>query len=189
MQLVKYVSAFTIIAVSALIIVSESSAQSYMSESGYVEFVSTAPLLEFKGTSENLTGLIDLEENLVDFYVDLNTLDTGIDLRNNHMRDSYLETDTYRFAEFTGELTSDFDPNLKNEQQVAVIGDFQIHGVEREMEISGTLRPTESGLQLDASWTVLLEDHNIDKPQVVFYELASEQTVNISILLKPQGNQ
>jgi polyisoprenoid-binding protein YceI len=157
-----------------------------MGENGYVEFVSTAPLLEFKGTSNNLTGLIDLDESLVDFYVDLNTIDTGIDLRNNHMRDSYLETDKYRFAEFTGELTSDFDPSSKQEQQAEVNGMFQIHGVEREIDVTGTLTPTNNGLQLDASWTLLLEDYNIDKPKVVFYELASEQTVNISILLKPQ---
>ena len=165
---------------------SRSHAQSYMSENGYVEFVSTAPLLEFKGTSDKLTGLIDLDENLVDFYVDLNTLDTGIELRNSHMRESYLETDTYRFAEFTGEITSDFDPTSMQEQDVSVTGMFQIHGVEREIDVQGTLKPTNEGLQLDASWTVLLEDYNIDKPGVVFYELASEQTVNISILLKPQ---
>lgn len=161
-------------------------AQSYMSESGHVEFVSTAPLLEFKGISDHLTGLINMDKNLVDFYVDLNTLDTGINLRNNHMRDSYLETDKYRFAEFTGNLTSEFNPSVKREQEVTVSGTFQIHGVERDIEVSGTLNPVESGLQLDASWTIMLEDYNIDKPQVVFYELASKQTVNISILLNPK---
>ena len=72
------------------------------------------------------------------------------------------------------------------EQQAEVTGMFQIHGVEREIEVNGTLTPTDNGLQLDASWIILLEDYNIDKPKVVFYELASEQTVNISILLKPQ---
>lgn len=161
-------------------------AQSYMSESGYVEFVSSAPLLEFKGTSNHLAGLIDLEKNLVDFYVDLNTLDTGIDLRNNHMRDSYLETDTYRFAEFTGELVTDFDPDSEDQQQVTVSGTFKIHGVEQDIDVNGTLKPVDPGLQLEAGWTVLLEDYDIDKPRVVFYELASEQKISISILLKPQ---
>lgn len=164
----------------------DSRAQSFTAESGYVEFVSSAPLLEFKGKSNHLKGLIDLNKNLVDFYVDLNTLDTGIDLRNSHMRESYLETGTYRFAEFTGELVSDFNLEDKREQQVTVTGTFKIHGVEREIDVQGTLTPKESGLQLDAGWTILLEDYNIDKPRVVFYELASEQVVNISILLKPQ---
>jgi polyisoprenoid-binding protein YceI len=182
----KILTAICVSLLCLLIPDQDSRAQSFTAESGYVEFVSSAPLLEFKGTSNHLTGLINLDKNLVDFYVDLNTLDTGIDLRNNHMRESYLETDTYRFAEFTGELVSDIDPDFELEQEVTVTGTFKIHGVEREIDVQGTITPKESGLQLDAGWTILLEDYNIDKPRVVFYELASEQDVNISILLKPQ---
>lgn len=163
---------------------SQISAQSYLADDGYVEFVSTAPLLEFKGKSNNLTGLIDFDQNLVDFYIDLTTLDTGINLRNNHMRDSYLETDKYPFAEFTGSLDTEFDFEQSGKQSVKTSGVFTIHGVEQEMEINGTLEETNEGLLLEATWTVLLEDHDIRKPRVVFYELADEQTVNISITLK-----
>lgn len=103
------------------------SAQSYMADDGYVEFVSTAPLLEFKGVSENLTGLIDLDKKMVDFYVDLNTLETGIQRRDRDMRNSYLETNKYPFAEFTGELISEFDPDLRETQEATVTGKFKIH--------------------------------------------------------------
>jgi len=166
----------------------KSFAQAFASENGYVEFVSSAPMLEFRGKSDHLTGLVDLEKNLVDFYVDLNTLDTGINLRNNHMRDSYLETDKYPFAEFTGKITSDYSKLPEEAQKVTVAGIFKIHGVEREMEIDGTLSPKGNGLTLDASWIVKLEDHNIDRPRVVFYELADEQIVNISMTLNPHEN-
>lgn len=70
-------------------------AQSYLTESGNVNFLSKASLNEFNGESDKLNGLIDLSQNLLDFYVDLNTLDTGIGLRNKHMRDNYLETEDY----------------------------------------------------------------------------------------------
>jgi polyisoprenoid-binding protein YceI len=163
------------------------SAQSYMTEDGYVEFKSSAPLLTFKGISNHLTGLIDLDKNLVDFYVDLTTLDTGINLRNRHMRDSYLETDKYPFAEFTGTITSGFDYESEGEQAVTVQGDFTIHGVTKEMTITGTLKRVTDGLELNASWKVLLEDHNINKPRVVFYELADEQEVTIKGILKIQN--
>jgi len=169
-------------------VVENSNAQAFASDDGYVEFVSSAPMLEFRGKSNQLAGLVDLEKNLVDFYVDLNTLDTGINLRNNHMRDSYLETDKYPFAEFTGKMVSDYSKLPRDAQEVTVAGTFKIHGVEREMEIEGTLTPDGDGLTLGASWIVKLEDHNIDRPRVVFYELADEQIVNISIKLNPHGN-
>jgi polyisoprenoid-binding protein YceI len=163
-------------------------AQSYMTEEGFVEFKSSAPLLTFKGTSNHLTGLIDLNQNLVDFYVDLNTLDTGINLRNRHMRNNYLETDKYPFAEFTGSMNLIFDPESTDMQEVMVIGEFTIHGVTREMEITGTLQRADNDVELNASWTVLLEDHNIDRPGVIFYELAEEQEVTIKALLKLQND-
>lgn len=163
-------------------------AQNYMTEEGYVEFKSSAPLLTFKGTSNHLTGLIDLDQNLVDFYVDLTTLDTGINLRNRHMRNNYLETDKFPFAEFTGSMNSIFDPELTDKQEVLVIGEFTIHGVTREMEIKGTLQRMNDDIELNASWTVLLEDHNIDRPSVIFYELADEQEVTIKALLKLQND-
>jgi polyisoprenoid-binding protein YceI len=118
--------------------------------------------------------------------LDLTTLDTGIDLRNQHMRDSYLETDEYPFAEFTGQIVSELDPNISEKQEAKVKGTFKIHGVEREVTVTGTITPTSNGLQLDADWTVLLDDYNIERPGVVFYKLADEQKVNISILLTPK---
>jgi len=160
-------------------------AQSYVSEDGYVEFESNAPLLTFKGISNNLTGLIDFDQNLVDFYVDLNTIDTGIRLRNRHLRESYLETDKYPFAEFTGRLTTDFDFQSAQPQPATVAGTFKIHGVEREITVQGEIQLVSDGLLLTAGWTVRLEDYNIDRPSVVFYELAEEQKVSISITLKP----
>lgn len=157
--------------------------QSFKADDGYVEFVSTAPLLEFKGVSDHLTGLIDLETMMIDFYVDLNTLETGIRRRDRDMRSSYLETDKFPFAEFSGELMSEFDPTLTGAQEVTAAGMFKIHGVEREIDVVGTLTSNGDSLQLDASWVVLLEDYNIDRPRVLFYELAEEQTINISIQL------
>lgn len=162
----------------------EAQSQTFVADDGYVEFVSSAPLLEFTGKSDHLTGMIDFDENLADFYVDLTTLDTGINLRNNHMRDSYLETDDFPFAEFTGSLIDPYDFEKGGKQEVMVAGTFRIHGVEQEMEIKGSLTKNGNEIDLQANWTVLLEDHDIRRPRVVFYELAQEQKVSISITLK-----
>ncbi|NBC67347.1 MAG: YceI family protein [Bacteroidetes bacterium] len=172
-----------ILVLKVLLISVTGQAQVYTSSDGYVEFISTAPLNELKGTSNHLAGLIDLNKNLVDFYVDLNTIDTGIEKRNRDMRTSYLNTDQYPFAEFTGELVSPFDPQNMDSQKVTVSGTFKLHGVERQIDVDGTLEPTKDGLQLDASWVILLKDYNIDRPGILFYELAEEQEINISILL------
>lgn len=160
-------------------------AQVFKAERGKVEFISKAPLSEFTGTSEKLHGLVDLNKNLLDFYVDLNTLETGIGLRDRHMRENYLETKKFPFAEFTGKLKS--LPLLTAGQSVPVVaqGKFKIHGVERNIEVPGTLTLDGSGdLLLDASFVVLLKDHKISIPKVMFYELAEEQQVRMQLRMK-----
>jgi len=177
-------SALFICATLFLINPNQTQAQAFTATDGYVEFTSRAPLLEFQGKSSQLAGLIDFEKNLLDFYVDLTTIDTGIRLRNKHMNDSYLETDKFPFAEFTGTLSGLPDLTLSAPQPAVAEGTFTIHGVSREIRVEGTLQSVPEGLQLNAAWTVLLDDYNIRRPKVVFYELAEEQEVEISILLR-----
>ena len=74
-----------------ILIPSQAEAQAWYAETGHVEFLSNVPLHDFIGTSDVLTGRIDLAENTVDFFVDLNTLDTGIGKRDKDMRKT-LET-------------------------------------------------------------------------------------------------
>lgn len=165
-----------------------SHAQTYVGESGYVEFVSQAPLHTFKGTSEQLKGLINLDENLIDFYVDLNTLDTGIARRDRDMRNTYLETDKFPFAEFTGEITEGFEniPTGNSVTNVTATGIFTMRGIDQEMVVDGTITRSDANLVLEGTWTILLKDFDIERPGVLFYELAEEQTVNINIELKKQ---
>lgn len=160
-------------------------AQEYKTESGEVEFLSKAALNEFVGTSSQLQGLVDFDQNLLDFYIDLNTLKTGIGLRDRHMRENYLETKKFPFAEFTGKIKEEVKLSRERVQKVTATGTFKIHGIERKIEVPGTITRLGNGeISLAASFNVLLSDYNIDIPSVVFYELADEQEVTIQAKLK-----
>jgi polyisoprenoid-binding protein YceI len=161
-------------------------AQQYLSEEGKAVFTSETPLTTFSGESSKLAGFVDLKENLVDFYLDLNTLDTGIGLRDKHMRKNYLETDKYPFAEFTGRL-KEVPEDLQKLQEVEVIGLFKIHGVEREVSIQGLMINEAGGIRIQAEWDLLLSDYNIEIPKVAFYQLSERQVIAIDILLKAKN--
>lgn len=160
-------------------------AQVYKTEAGNVEFLSKASLNEFTGVSSKLNGLIDLEKNVLDFFIDLNTLKTGIGLRDRHMRENYLETKKFPFAEFVGKIKENVSLKPGESKNVTAVGKFKIHGVEREITVPGKLTAVSvNELKLDAQFKVLLSDYKIDIPRVVFYELAEEQTVTLSVNLK-----
>jgi polyisoprenoid-binding protein YceI len=159
------------------------SAQSFVTDKGKVEFISKASLETFTGTSSSLKGLVDLDNRKIDFYIDLNTLRTGISLRDEHMRETYLETKKYPFAEFTGTL-SGFNPARKDTQTVVVVGDFTIHGVKKARTIPGRLFVGPNHVYVEAAWSVKLSDHNIEIPKVLFLKLADQQEVRIQAQLR-----
>jgi len=164
--------------------VNTSLGQDYITKGGKVIFLSKAALSEFTGESEQLNGLINLDKNLLDFYIDLNTLKTGIGLRDRHMRENYLETKKYPFAEFTGKMKPMPGSVDGQKMEVTAIGIFKIHGVEKEIEVKGFLTKINAEqFSLEASFKVLLGDYKIDIPKVMFYELAEEQEVSITAIL------
>lgn len=168
-----------------LIAFGETYAQAFKTEKGSVEFLSKASLNEFTGKSADLNGLIDLDKNLLDFFVDLNTIKTGIGLRDRHMRENYLETKKFPYAEFTGKINSPKELIKGQSIKVTATGKFKIHGVEREIEVPGTITLTnDNTVQLIATFKILLSDYQIAIPTIVFYELAEEQIVTINATLK-----
>ncbi|MDR8391018.1 YceI family protein [Aliifodinibius sp. S!AR15-10] len=159
-------------------------AQSYKTETGHAEFESEVPLHTFTGISDHLVGLIDLSDSTVDFYIDMNTFDTGINKRDKDMRRT-LETDKYPFAEFFGKLVSNFDTTTNQPQQVTVRGEFTIHGVTQDLELTGTLQKTADGLKVKASWTLNIEEYDIEPPGILFYRVDENQDIQIEATLTP----
>lgn len=160
----------------------------YFTDSGRAEFTSRVPLHSFTGESDHLTGMIDPDDFMVDFYLDLNTLRTGIDRRDRDMFRT-LNVADYPFAEFTGSLPSSFNPDSDEEQTVTVTGQFTIHGVTRDVDIEGIIRRSSDGFEIEAHWTLNLNDYDIEPPGILFYRVNEEQEIRIKAVLLPQARE
>ncbi|NNE36588.1 MAG: YceI family protein [Rhodothermales bacterium] len=162
--------------------------QAFAAERGHVEFRSSVPLHSFSGRSDHLTGRISLADSTVDFYVDLTTLKTGNGKRDKDMRKT-LKTKEYPFAEFFGTLTTPFDSLDTEPQRALVRGIFKIHGIERELEVAGTLQLTGDELRLNAAWELSLADYEIKPPRLLIIKVADTQRVSIETELKRETTQ
>lgn len=160
-------------------------AQVYYTESGRVEFHCEVPLHSFTGHSNYLVGKINLKTGVVDFYVDVYTLKTGIGMRDDDMLET-LEAEKYPFAGFYGKLISNFNPKLNKPQKVTVKGKFTIHGVSNTITVTGTLQKTEKGLKLHASWKLNMTDYHIKPPGILFYRVSEVVDITIDALLPPK---
>jgi polyisoprenoid-binding protein YceI len=99
--------------------------------------------------------------------VDLRTVDTGIDLRNEHLREKYLEVD--KGAGYDQAVLSDIVLQGLNADAPAGKGSFtgslMLHGVKKTVTGPVEIRQAGTGWRVRASFPVNLPDYNIDKPR------------------------
>lgn len=151
-----------------------------------VKFLSEATIEDFEGTTSDIDGYLflpengDLDSSEIYFEVDLRTLDTGIGLRNRHMRDNYLETDKYPYATFKGNIASQ---NIED-STVVVNGILEIHGVKRNMTVNGSLEPTENGFAIGTKFSIKLTDFNIEIPSFMFLKISNKIELVLNFAVK-----
>lgn len=173
---------FSLLTIALLTFTTAGHAQVFETESGHVEFKSSVPLHSFTGESDHLVGRINLADSTVDFYVDLHTLNTGIERRDEDMLET-LEAKKYPFAEFYGKLVSGFNPDSAGTQDVTVRGDFTVHGVTNTLTVEGTMKKGSKGLHIQASWTLDMSDYNIKPPGILFYRVSEKIPISINATL------
>ena len=169
-----------------------------VSEGSEVVFTSKAPMESFDGKTKQVSGHItcptgDLSGPLdLHIEVDLASLDTGIGMRNTHMRERHLETDEFPSAVFTGSSIAAMSaPALVVGQTVSltVRGAFDLHGVSRPRDIEAEVTLAADGsLDVVVQFSVSLEDHAIDRPGFLAMKLADEQQVRVRLRAWPEGS-
>ena len=98
------------------------------------------------------------------------------------MRDNYLETSKYPFAQFRGRITNQIQ-KTKVESEVEVEGYLTIHGVERKQEIKGRLYDYGKLFKLESNFGISLSDFNIEQPSFLFISVDNEITLECVIYL------
>ena len=98
--------------------------------------------------------------------VNLRTLDTGIGLRNEHLRENYLEVG--KGAGFDTATLSEIDLNGFNphtEGKGSFNGVLSLHGVSKPVTGAVDIRQSGAGLRVKASFPVQLSDYSIRPPR------------------------
>ncbi len=165
-----------------------------------VYFRSEAKLEFIEGKTNNLDGGFQFNPDSLSapvsgvLRVDLRTLRTGIDMRDEHMREEYLQTDKFPFAyfELTGVKGMPSEVKSNTPYQVTAEGFFYIHGIKRKIEAQ--LQVTRQGdgsasdaLQVRAKFSMNLDAFKIPRPKAVFLKLA--ETIDVEVVYSAGGGQ
>ena len=156
-------------------------------QNGRVEFlaVGNPGFLKVKGKGLGVNGLFEYSseekkiKGVVSFKLDI--LETGISLRDQHMKEKYLEVT--KFPEAKLEIL-DFDFIEPEGKAVDVSnrqfkGRLTLHGITQEISGSVTSKGDLDRQQSEANFKIHLPDYKIEVPKYAGVTVAEDVTVNI----------
>lgn len=157
--------------------------QRYKTDSTYVRFFSDAPMEDIEAVNRSTSSIIDVEKKSIVIVVPVKSFSFQKKLMQQHFNENYLESDQYPNAIFKGKIQG-WDGSL-GETNASANGTLEIHGVEQEVTISGTLNFRDNQITLESIFPIKLADYDIKIPKAVFYKIAEEVEVTAKLQYKP----
>jgi polyisoprenoid-binding protein YceI len=159
--------------------------QKFSSEKSSVSFYSHAAIEDITAKNEKSVGIFNTATGEIVFSIPISEFKFAKSLMQEHFNEKYMDTEKFPKANFKGKITG-FDPVASGVQQAKAVGKLNIHGVERDVEIPGTIEKSGEKLLLKSKFIVKLEDYKIDRPQLLWQNIAEQVEVTIDFVFKPQ---
>lgn len=144
------------------------------------EAVGKPSFLKIKGQGEGPEGRINIGSTVSgQFKFKLQSLSTGIALRDQHMKEKYLQLDKYPTAEIKIASVENFDPNSLQAEGLPFQGTLTVHGVEKPVKGTVDIKKIDMGYKVSAKFDAKISDHAIDVPSYTGITVADQVKVSV----------
>ncbi|MBN1158759.1 MAG: YceI family protein [Bacteroidales bacterium] len=169
--------------------------QSYHSENGHVWFYSHTPIEEIEAHNLQVSSSLNIDSGKISFIMFIHAFEFEIPLMKEHFNENYLESGIFPSSYFSGTFSDPGDIDITSDgiYRIEVRGNLTIHGVTRNITVTGTLQVKQGSIIARSKFTVRPKDYDIRIPAVVENSIAREIEVHIDItysqISKPQQDQ
>lgn len=162
-------------------------AQKYFTRDGKVKFFSDASMEKIEATNKSATAVLDASTGKMEWKVLIKGFLFEKALMQEHFNENYLESSKYPSATFKGEITNLSDVNFAKDGTYAakVKGKLNIHGVEKDVETTGTVKVSGGTVTIHSEFTVKCSDYNIKIEAGKVANIANDIKVTVNATLNP----
>jgi len=161
--------------------------QKYFTRDGKVKFFSDASMEKIEAVNKSATAVLDAATGKMEWKVLIKGFLFEKALMQEHFNENYLESSKYPNATFKGEITNLSEVNLSKDgtYTTKVKGKMNIHGVEKDVETTGTAKVSGGTVTIHSEFTVKCSDHNIKIEAQKVSNIANEIKVTVDAALAP----
>jgi polyisoprenoid-binding protein YceI len=130
-----------------------------------VSFLATGSpgFLDIEGVTNTVSATDDGTK--LSFTVPMASVKTGIDLRDEHMNDKYVQVAQFPNAVLVLDKAGvQFGTALAEKKSGSVTGQFAIHGVAKPVTVAYTTQKSKTGWRVTANFTFDVSQHGIEIP-------------------------
>ena len=159
----------------------------YLTKTGQVSFFSATPIEDIDARNQQVAAVLDLGTGQLAFSLPVKGFVFKRTLMQEHFNESYLESDKYPKATFTGRFTGLDAATLATPgpHAVQVAGDLTLHGVTRRIQVPASLELKGGQLLAAATFIVASADYGIEIPLLVRDNIAKTVTVRVDLTCAP----
>jgi hypothetical protein len=170
------------------ILVSPGFSQLFVTRDGVASFYSSAPLEDIEAVNRRVQVVLDGATGEINIRMRIEDFQFEKALMQRHFNERFMESHLYPEARFSGYI-EDFEKFQGQGIYEGVIatGSLMIHGVTREVKITGTLERAWDNYNLNTVFPVAVADYDIRIPRILFRNIADVVDVTAEFQLVPQN--
>jgi hypothetical protein len=161
-------------------------AQLYSTQKGKVSFFSKTPMENIDAECNSVLCVLNANTREMAFIMVNTDFKFQNKLMEEHFNEKYIESEKFPKSSFKGKINEAIDLSKDGEHKVTVSGKLNIHGVELDRTIPGTVTVKGGNIQMTSSFAVKNADHRIEIPTIVTSKIAEAIDVSVDVVLMPK---
>jgi hypothetical protein len=149
-----------------------------------ITFFSTAPLEDIEAQNKGAVIIYKSTTNDIQIRVSIQNFKFKNALMEEHFNENYMESTKFPNAEFKGKINEPIDHSKDGEYKVTITGIMDIHGVKKEVTLTGTLTKAGNEYKIQSKFQIKVADYNIKVPSMYVKNIAEVVDVSISSTLE-----
>lgn len=160
-------------------------AQLYTTKNSEIDFFSKTPIEDIKALNTKASSIINTSNAEIAVKIPITEFQFSNKLMQQHFNENYMESEKYPHATFKGKINEQINFTKVGTYDVSATGILNIHGVNQQRTIQGKLTVGDGIISLNSKFDVLLVDHKINIPKLVFKKIAEKIAVSARISYIP----
>lgn len=149
--------------------------------------------IKVNGTGKGPTGALTVKKSEWDYVlngeavVDLSSFETGIETRDSHMKEKYLETDKFQNATLTFKDVKIASAIIEKGGEVKVDAPLNLHGLTKPVSVTIKFSAKDADVKAESNFTVKLTDYGIPIPKFTLITIGDEIQVKTETVVSKKS--